>query len=132
MTAKALVLSGGDGTAVPSGYVGEKISSTISVVTCALNSTATVSSITVTSGVWIIYCAFNAYIGVPPPAGQAIAANMDFYNSTDSAAILLVTNNNFGVVNNIGTGGAGGIAGAGEAFYSYSTPFVCSANFVKA
>lgn len=50
-----------DGTAVPSGYIGEKISVTLTPSTLTGSYADVSSSLTLTKGVWMIYAAFTLY-----------------------------------------------------------------------
>lgn len=54
MPNKQLLQSSGDGTAVPRGYVGEIITSSIEVSAAASNAGITVGSVLLSSGVWRI------------------------------------------------------------------------------
>lgn len=125
MTAKALLLSGGDGTAVLAGSVGERISGTaIGATTATLNVANTVSTITIPPGVWLLYVNFNAYPGVFPPGGTAVSVGFDLLNTTDSVGVLVQDYMQFG------TSGAytSGYNMVGEAVLCGFVPFVASAS----
>ena len=76
------------GTAVPTGYIGEKLTGTVSVGTFTYAGSAlVVASLSVTTGVWMLVGNFNAYANAAPPATTAMGNSMEFYNSTDAASI---------------------------------------------
>lgn len=58
MTQKALLQSAGDGTAVPSGYIGQVLQTTQGV-TATLGAAANLTSLSVTPGVWLLTAEFS-------------------------------------------------------------------------
>ena len=73
MTQKALLQSAGDGTAVPQGYVGQKITwSTPPAAETALTTTETDwanASFQLTPGIWHIFCSVTALLITPAVIG---------------------------------------------------------------
>lgn len=70
MTQKALLQSAGDGTAVPSGYVGEVISASpaSNIVPTGSNVIITLASIVLTPGTWMVQGGGRFSNGVTPPS----------------------------------------------------------------
>jgi hypothetical protein len=76
-----------DGSAVPAGYVGEKISTTVSATFLTYPTTqASVASLSLTAGVWMLYGGISIYTNALPSTG-ILAAGWTIFNSTDSVAV---------------------------------------------
>ena len=76
-----------DGSAVAAGYVGEKISATISATILTYPTTqASVASLSLTAGVWMLYGGISIYTDSLPSTGL-LFAGWTLFNSTDSVAV---------------------------------------------
>lgn len=103
MTAKALLQSAGDGTAVPAGCIGEMIVGTQSAGTAAVNgSYAALTNVSLTKGIWLVSA--NA------SASLAGGISLELTVSTTSASAAGTTTGTtrvFGAMNSsAGIGGA--------------------------
>lgn len=88
MTAKAQLQSAGDGTAIPSGYVGETVAGTTiaNPVVLATSSTA-ISSITLQPGRWVLKYNINPTIETGASAGNRTYAYFRIRDSSDTTTI---------------------------------------------
>ena len=86
MTQKQLIQGAGDGTAVPAGFIGELLSAQVlraSAVSCTTLTERTVTTLTLTAGVWDVSgsCAFSLGAGASATyqvCGINTAASIDF------------------------------------------------------
>ena len=95
MTQKALLQSAGDGTAVPAGYVGERIAFTSRAVTPTAGGwVATQSLVTLTPGIWLMF----ARVRQPNTFSLDLAVTISTNNNNDSTGSLIdgVTWDTFG------------------------------------
>lgn len=91
MTQKALLQSAGDGTAVPSGYIGEVLSSNTSGTTISTSGTQSLS-LTLTAGIWATYISVT-YNGSSTVTGMqmGISTSNSSFDSTNADAKLFLT-----------------------------------------
>lgn len=93
MTTVNTLQSGGQGTAVPAGYIAEKVETTPNAAGAGTTSTAdtwtdasAIGTLTLSAGTWII--GYDLALGLVPTTGtQQINANVRLYNVTDATAV---------------------------------------------
>jgi hypothetical protein len=90
MTAKNLILSAGSGEALPAGAIGETISANATAVTAVFGvsgNVATIASITLPAGTWLISAFDVAYNNARPPGGTISAGGSDLYDGTSTISL---------------------------------------------
>lgn len=72
MANKQLLISSGDGTAVPAGYVGETVTGTVTNSVSLTTSYASITgtSISLSPGIWMIYAQVSLFLNIPPNSGS--------------------------------------------------------------
>jgi hypothetical protein len=75
MANKSLLISGGDGTAIPTGMVGEVVKSSINTAVSSGTGYSSLTSISLTAGTWLISAVFTGDFNVDPAASISISDN---------------------------------------------------------
>lgn len=87
MATKSILTLGGDGTAVPAGYVGEVIETVITSTVLLSNTLGTftdIASVVLTAGTWEVETAGNLYCDVGIASGVGAAGNIAITNSSNT------------------------------------------------
>jgi hypothetical protein len=77
------------GVAIASGYVGETVSVTPSAATATgYNAYATIGTLNLTTGVWLITATCSAAHGARPTGAGIVSISFDIYNNTDATVLV--------------------------------------------
>jgi hypothetical protein len=104
MTTTNTLFSGGQGVAVPTGYVGETIAASLSNTALTSATTANIGTISLTAGVWVLYAKTQIQFTVQPATWTDINVSISTTSATgDSTNNCRLTSFSITSFNSVGT-----------------------------